>query len=86
MAGTMTGRALVGGGTAAVLAAGAVASGAVPGRIWARGRTVELFTAVPHGRPQIVSHGEGAHTRAYWDSVTLPAFAFVGGALGKAAA
>jgi hypothetical protein len=89
MAATMTRRALVGGGAVAVVGAGAVASGAVPGRTWlhgelrdryhewfgphahipsapegrirleqvrsrARGKTVDLFTAVPHG------HGDGA--------------------------
>jgi hypothetical protein len=31
--------------------------------------------------PQVVSYGPGAHTRVYWNSVTLPAFAFIGGAL-----
>lgn len=31
--------------------------------------------------PQVLSYGDGAHARAYWDSVTLPAFAFLGGAL-----
>ena len=89
MAGKMTRRALVGGGALAVVGAGAVASGAAPGRTWlhaelrdryhewfspqphipsapegeirleqvrsrARGKTVDLFTAVPHG------HGDGA--------------------------
>ena len=29
-------------------------------------------------KPDPLSYGEGAHTRAYWDSVTLPAFAFIG--------
>jgi hypothetical protein len=161
MAGTMTRRALVGGGAVGVLGAGAVvsgavASGAVPGRTWlhgelrdryhewfgphahipsapegrirleqvhsqARGKTVDLFTAVPHGhgdgaglpvcahgiwcgrsdplyddvrafvrelprRPQVLSYGDGAHTRAYWDGVPLATFAFLGGELGRAAA
>ena len=183
MAGTMTRRALVGGGVFAVVGAGAVASDVVPGRsqlkadlkdqyhAWfsphpripdapegwirleqvrsrARGKTVDLFTAVPHGhgdgaglpvrvilhsvsappqdyhgasvatddgvyrttplgmwcgrsdpqyddvrafvarlprRPQVLSYGDGAHTRAYWDVVTPPAFAFVAGELEKAA-
>src|ERR1051325_3059135 len=89
MAGSMTRRALVGGGVFAVGGAGAVTSGVMPGRSrlkgdtkdhfhacfsphphipdapegqirleqvhsQARGRTVELFTAVTHG------HGDGA--------------------------
>jgi hypothetical protein len=33
----------------------------------------------------VLSYGDGAHTRAYWDSVTLPAFAFVAGELERAA-
>ena len=32
-------------------------------------------------RPQVVTYRDGAHTRAFWDSVTLPAFAFVAGHL-----
>lgn len=47
---------------------------------------VRAFVAQLPRRPQVLSYGEGAHTRAYWDSVTLPAFAFVGGELGRAAA
>ncbi|HEY3764140.1 MAG TPA: alpha/beta hydrolase-fold protein [Gaiellales bacterium] len=43
---------------------------------------VKGFVAKLPRRPRIVSYGPGAHTRAYWDSVTLPAFAFLGGALG----
>jgi S-formylglutathione hydrolase FrmB len=43
---------------------------------------VRAFVARLPQRPQIVCYGPGAHTRAYWDSVTLPAFAFVGAALG----
>ncbi|HEX5260553.1 MAG TPA: hypothetical protein VFW18_03670 [Gaiellales bacterium] len=35
---------------------------------------------LPEG-PPVVSYGPGAHTRVYWNSVTLPAFAFIGGAL-----
>jgi Putative esterase len=42
---------------------------------------VRTFVSALPARPQIVSYGAGAHTRAYWDSVTLPAFAFVGAAL-----
>jgi predicted esterase len=41
----------------------------------------QLVAALPE-RPQIVSYRDGAHTRAFWDSVTLPAFAFLGGRLG----
>jgi hypothetical protein len=47
---------------------------------------VRGFVAKLPRRPQVLSYGDGAHTRAYWDSVTLPAFAFLGGALGKGAA
>jgi hypothetical protein len=46
---------------------------------------VRAFVSGLPQRPQIVAYGDGAHTRAYWDSVTLPAFAFVGAALGGAA-
>ena len=42
---------------------------------------VHAFVSALPQRPQIVSYGPGAHTRAYWDNVTLPAFAFVGAAL-----
>jgi hypothetical protein len=47
---------------------------------------VRAFVAKLPRRPQILAYGDGAHTRAYWDSVTLPAFAFLGAALGPAAA
>ena len=47
---------------------------------------VRGFVARLPRRPQVVSWGDGAHTRAYWDSVTLPAFAFLGRALGHGAA
>jgi S-formylglutathione hydrolase FrmB len=46
---------------------------------------VRGFVAQLPRRPQVLSYGPGAHTRAYWDSVTLPAFAFLGGELGTAA-
>ena len=39
-----------------------------------------FVTKLPR-RPRVLSYGDGAHTRAYWDSVTLPAFAFLGAAL-----
>ena len=48
-------------------------------------RDVRAFVAQLPRRPQVLSYGDGAHTRAYWDSVTLPAFAFVAGELEKAA-
>jgi putative esterase len=47
---------------------------------------VRAFVRELPRRPQVLSYGDGAHTRAYWDSVTLPAFAFLGGELGQAAA
>jgi hypothetical protein len=46
---------------------------------------VRAFVARLPRRPQVLSYGNGAHTRAYWDSVTPPAFAFLGAALGPAA-
>ncbi|HEX5251328.1 MAG TPA: alpha/beta hydrolase-fold protein [Gaiellales bacterium] len=46
---------------------------------------VRAFVAQLPRRPRVLSYGDGAHTRAYWDSVTLPAFAFVAGELEKAA-
>ena len=42
---------------------------------------VQQFVAALPQRPAIVTYRDGAHTRAFWDSVTLPAFAFAGGAL-----
>jgi hypothetical protein len=57
-----------------------------PPGVWC-GRSAPLyqdvrgFVARLPRRPQVLSYGDGAHTRAYWDSVTLPAFAFLGGAL-----
>lgn len=42
---------------------------------------VRTFVSALPQRPQIVAYSPGAHTRAYWDSVTLPAFAFMGAAL-----
>jgi hypothetical protein len=54
-----------------------------PGRL----RAVAAFSPdVTHSPAVARSYGDGAHTRAYWDSVTLPAFAFLGGELGTAAA
>ena len=47
---------------------------------------VRAFVAKLPRRPRILAYGAGAHTRAYWDSVTLPAFVFLGAALGGAAA
>jgi S-formylglutathione hydrolase FrmB len=47
---------------------------------------VRAFVRKLPRRPQVLSYGDGAHTRAYWDSVTLPAFGFLGAELGKAAA
>lgn len=44
------------------------------------GDVQRLVAELPE-RPQFVSYGPGAHTRVYWNSVTLPAFAFIGGAL-----
>ena len=34
-------------------------------------------------RPRVVAYAPGAHTRVYWDSVTLPPLGFVGGVLGR---
>jgi Putative esterase len=47
---------------------------------------VRAFVAKLPRRPQVLAYGDGAHTRAYWDSVTLPAFAFLGAALTPVAA
>jgi hypothetical protein len=47
---------------------------------------VRGFVAKLPRRPQVLSYGDGAHTRAYWDSVTLPAFAFLGAEIAKGAA
>ncbi|HYX84975.1 MAG TPA: alpha/beta hydrolase-fold protein [Gaiellales bacterium] len=44
-----------------------------------------LVADIP-SRPRIVSYAPGAHTRVYWNSVTLPAFAFVARLLTPAAA
>jgi S-formylglutathione hydrolase FrmB len=46
---------------------------------------VRAFVAQLPRRPRVLSFGDGAHTRAYWDTVTLPAFAFVAGELERAA-
>ena len=42
-----------------------------------------LVAALPEP-PRVVAYAPGAHTRVYWNSVTLPALAFVGGVLGRA--
>lgn len=42
-----------------------------------------LVAALPE-RPRVVAYAPGAHTRVYWDSVTLPALGFVGSVLGPA--
>jgi predicted esterase len=42
----------------------------------------QLVAALPEP-PRVVAYAPGAHTRVYWDSVTLPAFAFVGSVLGS---
>jgi S-formylglutathione hydrolase FrmB len=42
-----------------------------------------LVAALPE-RPQVVAYAPGAHTRVYWDSVTLPALRFVGSVLRRA--
>lgn len=39
-----------------------------------------LVAALPE-RPQVVAYASGAHTRVYWNSVTLPALGFVGSVL-----
>jgi dienelactone hydrolase len=36
-----------------------------------------LVAAMP-APPVVLSYGDGAHTRAYWNSVTLPGFRFLG--------
>ena len=70
---TMTRRSLVAGGlgsAAGVVVVGAgMAAGVLPGRARLKAQYHDWFS----------------HTRAYWDSVTLPAFAFAGAALGQAA-
>lgn len=40
----------------------------------------QLVAAMPQ-RPDPLFYGKGAHTRVFWDSVTLPAFAYIGGRL-----
>jgi predicted esterase len=42
-----------------------------------------LVAALPE-RPRVLAYAPGAHTRVYWNSVTLPALAFVGSVLGPA--
>jgi predicted esterase len=42
-----------------------------------------LVRALPEP-PRIAAYAPGAHTRVYWNSVTLPALGFVGGMLGAA--
>ena len=42
-----------------------------------------LIAALPE-RPQVVAYAPGAHTRVYWNSVTLPALRFVGSVLSAA--
>jgi S-formylglutathione hydrolase FrmB len=42
-----------------------------------------LVSALPE-RPRVVAYAPGAHSRAYWNSVTLPALRFVGDVLGPA--
>jgi pimeloyl-ACP methyl ester carboxylesterase len=43
--------------------------------------TVQKLVAALPQKPDPLSYGPGAHTRVYWDSVTLPAFAFIGASL-----
>jgi hypothetical protein len=45
---------------------------------------LEFVAELPR-RPQMLAYGNGAHPRAYWDSVTLPASAFLCAALGETA-
>lgn len=40
---------------------------------------VRQFVGTLPERPALVHYGPGAHTRAFWNSVTLPAFAFLPG-------
>lgn len=42
---------------------------------------VQAFVAALPQPPQIVTYRPGAHTRAFWDSVTLPALGFAAHAL-----
>ena len=42
-----------------------------------------LVAALPE-RPQVVAYAPGAHTRVYWNSVTLPALRYVGSVLANA--
>ncbi len=44
-------------------------------------RPRQAFVAALPQPPQIVTYRPGAHTRAFWDSVTLPAFGFAAHAL-----
>lgn len=41
----------------------------------------QLVAALPEP-PRVVAYAPGAHTRVYWNSVTLPALAFAGSVLG----
>ena len=43
----------------------------------------ELVSALPEA-PRVLAYAPGAHTRVYWNSVTLPALGFVGSVLGSA--
>jgi S-formylglutathione hydrolase FrmB len=43
----------------------------------------ELVAALPEA-PRALAYAPGAHTRVYWNSVTLPALGFVGSVLGSA--
>jgi S-formylglutathione hydrolase FrmB len=43
----------------------------------------ELVAALPEA-PRVLAYAPGAHTRIYWNSVTLPALGFVGSVLGSA--
>ena len=43
----------------------------------------ELVSALPEA-PRVLACAPGAHTRVYWNSVTLPALGFVGRVLGSA--
>lgn len=69
----MTRRVLLAGGAGGAAVVAAAATGVRPNRRWLKDERHH-------------SYGNGAHTRAYWDSVTLPAFAFLGDALRSGAA
>jgi hypothetical protein len=71
----MNRRALAAGGLTGLVAVGAAAAS---DPLFA---DVQAFVATLPRGPQVLAYGDGAHTRAYWDSVTVPAFAFVGDAL-----